>query len=310
MTDRELLYIKTIAEEKNISAAAKKLFITQPALSHCLRSLEQETGTPLFIRTPSGLKPTFAGECYYDMAMNILDIYNEYQQKLMDFNQMRRGRVRIGMTRYISAMLLPRILPEFTRRYPNIEIQLRERNSQELEMDIAARKIDFAVIHGLDLTEEKVSGGISYHPLSKDDFLILLQKGDPAGERAARMTGYTYPVLDPKYLEDRLFVLETPSHRMRSAIDNIFKRANIAPKVLLETELFETAQRLTEAGCGLTLMNQRYTELFMDTGKCDIYSIPKKYKPFWTLCLILPAGGYIPVSAQILIDMIREQERQ
>ena len=47
MTDRELLYIKTIAEERNISAAAKKLFMTQPALSHCLGSLEQETGTPV-----------------------------------------------------------------------------------------------------------------------------------------------------------------------------------------------------------------------------------------------------------------------
>ena len=308
MTDRELLYIKTIAEEKNISAAAKKLFITQPALSHCLSSLEQDMGTPLFIRAPSGLKLTFAGECYYDMALNILDIYNDYQQKLMDLNQMRRGRVRIGMTRYISAMILPSVLPEFTRRYPNIEVQLREKNSQELETDIAARRIDFAVIHGLDLADETVSGGIRYNPLSRDDFLILMQSGDKAGERAVRMTGYPYPVLDPKYLEDRLFVLETPSHRMRCAIDNIFKRANIAPRVLLETELFETAQRLAEAGCGMTLMNRRYTQLFMDTGKCDIFSIPKKYKPYWTLCLISPAAGYVPVSAQILIDMIKEQE--
>lgn len=69
MTDKELLYIKTIAEERNISLAARKLFMTQPALSHCLISLEKKTGTPLFVRTPGGLNMTYAGECFYSMAV-------------------------------------------------------------------------------------------------------------------------------------------------------------------------------------------------------------------------------------------------
>lgn len=64
MTDKELLYIKTIAEERNISLAARKLFMTQPALSHCLISLEKETGTPLFVRTPGGAEYDLCGRVF------------------------------------------------------------------------------------------------------------------------------------------------------------------------------------------------------------------------------------------------------
>ncbi len=308
MTDRELLYIKTIAEERNISAAAKKLFMTQPALSHCLRSLEQETGTPLFIRTPGGLNMTYAGECYYNMAVDILDIYNDYQQKLVDISQMRRGRVRVGMTRYLGAMILPRILPEFSRNFPNVEIQIREANSEKLEQEIAARKLDFALIHGFDSVDHRLPDNTEYQILSRDDFCIVMKKGSPAGGRAVRMSGYPYPVLDPKYLEDEPFVLETPDHRMRVVINEILKRVNIAPRVIIESDLFETAQRLAEVGYGVTVINERYIREFTDVMNCDIFSIPKKYKPYWLIYVIYHARGYMPMASKELLNIIERVE--
>ena len=116
MTDKELLYIKTIAEEKNITSAASKLFMTQPALSHCLKILEKSIGARLFERTQEGMKMTYAGEIYYAMAVDILDIYNDFQQKLVDISEMRGGRVRIGMTRNISTMLLPMIMRDYAAK--------------------------------------------------------------------------------------------------------------------------------------------------------------------------------------------------
>ena len=65
MTSKELLYVKTVADEKNISRAAKKLFMAQPSLSQSIQRIEESVGTPLFNRTSSGLTLTFAGERYY-----------------------------------------------------------------------------------------------------------------------------------------------------------------------------------------------------------------------------------------------------
>lgn len=308
MTDKELLYIKTIAEERNISTAAKKLFMTQPALSHCLGSLEKEMGTPLFVRTPKGLNLTYAGECYYAMAVDILDIYNDYQQKLTDLSQMRRGRIRLGMTRYTSAMLLPQILPEFSQLYPNVEIQVKEGNSEMLELAVRSRQIDFAIIHSFDEVERNAEKSIKYDQLSRDDFCIILQKGTKYAEKTVKMSGYSYPVLDLKLLENEPFIMETPEHRMRVAIDILLKRVNIEPRILLETDLFETAQRLAEVGYGTTIINERYIRTFTNTENCDVFSIPKKYKPYWFLCVIRPANGYMPVASQTFLDMIHKEE--
>ena len=67
MTTRELLYIKTIADEGSMTRAAQKLFVTQPSLSHCVMNIEQQLGTRLFTRASGGLVLTYAGEKYYRM---------------------------------------------------------------------------------------------------------------------------------------------------------------------------------------------------------------------------------------------------
>ena len=72
MTDKELLYIRTVAEERSVSKAAQKLFITQPSLSQCIQRIESALGTRLFTRTSSGLILTYAGERYCQIAGEIL----------------------------------------------------------------------------------------------------------------------------------------------------------------------------------------------------------------------------------------------
>ena len=76
MTDKELLYIKTIVDEGRISKAAKKLHVTQPSLSHCVQHAEEVLDTRLFTRSPSGLTLTYAGEKYYRFAPQVLHLYD------------------------------------------------------------------------------------------------------------------------------------------------------------------------------------------------------------------------------------------
>ena len=72
MTTKELLYVKTVADEHNISKAAKKLFMAQPSLSQSIQRIEESIGMPLFHRTTTGLTLTFAGERYYHMAAQVV----------------------------------------------------------------------------------------------------------------------------------------------------------------------------------------------------------------------------------------------
>lgn len=91
MTSKELLYVKTIAEEKNISKAAQKLFVAQPSLSQSLQRIEDALGTRLFNRTAGGLTLTYAGEKYYQMAAQILKMYDDFETEVSDINNLRPG---------------------------------------------------------------------------------------------------------------------------------------------------------------------------------------------------------------------------
>lgn len=310
MTDKELLYIKTIAEEKNITSAASKLFMTQPALSHCLKILEKSIGARLFERTQEGMKMTYAGEIYYAMAVDILDIYNDFQQKLVDISEMRGGRVRIGMTRNICTMLLPMIMREFAAKYPNVEIQIKEGSSSVLEEMVSLRQLDFAVVHCVEEAAACMGGQfLSYQVLKKDYICILAHRGSGYAGQATRMTGYPYPVLDLKHLEQQPVVLESRKHCLRRCMDAILNRANVIPKIVMEIENFETSKRLVEIGYAMAFINEQYIGELIDVANCEVYSIPKRYRPFWTVCLVRPENGYLSVAAQEIIRLIEENER-
>lgn len=310
MTDKELIYIKTIADEKNITQAAAKLFMTQPALSYALKALEAEIGAKLFERTQKGMKLTYVGENYYAMAVNILNIYNDFKQKLVDISEMQSGCVRIGMTRNICTMLLPVIIKEFSSKYPNIKIEVKESSSAILEELVGLRQLDFAVIHcDSKMTRNNESAAVMFRSLKKDNICVLAQKEMKYKELAVKQEGYRYPVLDIKQLKKTPIVLESRHHCLRRSMDAVFENAGVCPDIIMEIESFETAKRLAEIGYAVTFANEQYIDELMNVQNCDVYSIPENYHPYWFVCLVLPDSGYISIAAKKMIQLIENNEQ-
>lgn len=113
MTTKELLYVKIVADEHNISKAAKKLFMAQPSLSQSIQRIEESIGMPLFHRTTTGLTLTFAGERYYHMAVQVLKMYEDFQLEISDINNLKTGHIHIGITNHLGTLVLPRVLPAY-----------------------------------------------------------------------------------------------------------------------------------------------------------------------------------------------------
>ena len=98
MDTRQIEYILQIAEENNITKAAEKLFITQPALNQQLLKLEKELGTPLFHRSRSNWRLTEAGEIYVRNAKQILQIKKNTYEQIRDVANRQKGILSIGFT--------------------------------------------------------------------------------------------------------------------------------------------------------------------------------------------------------------------
>jgi DNA-binding transcriptional LysR family regulator len=311
MTGNELLYVKTVAEEMSISKAAKKLFISQPSLSNAIMKIENSLGVKLFTRTNRGLKLTYAGERYCQVASDILRSYNDFEIEVSDINNFKKGRLNIGITTYIASYLLPKILPEFKKLAPNIEFNFTEKNSTDLEEEIKKGSVDFAVMHKSANDEPDIKGNLQYTKIAKNRFLLVTRHDHEIKDKAILINENDLPYVDIRDLEYETFILGNKGQRSRQIVDSIFQNAKISPSNTMITRSFTTAKELAAQRIGVTILPEFYLDLIEGTKEVDCYNINVEYCPFWHICVTTNINGYLSKASELFISLIgKDFERE
>jgi len=135
----------TIVDCGSISAAAKQLYIAQPALSTQLKNLEKDLNTVLIVRNSHRQKLTDAGQMLYDKAQHILALEQSISKDMRDFMDGSRGTLRLGLTLSISLNMFDGILLDFFREHPNVSYELHEGDSRDMVTKLESGIIDVAV---------------------------------------------------------------------------------------------------------------------------------------------------------------------
>ena len=306
MTSKELMYVKTIAEEKNISKAAQKLFVAQPSLSQSLQRIEDALGTRLFNRTAGGLTLTYAGEKYYQMAAQILKMYDDFETEVSDINNLKTGRIHLGITNHLGTLVLPRILPAFHSVYPNVEVYVSEENSSTLDQKILSGELDFAITHAPSKDENQPL--INYELLEEDPFLIAMSPDHPLVGLAEKSPDFPYPVLDVRRLKDESFIMLHKQQRIRQVADWVLKKARIQqPHIALVLRNYETALLLAAQGVGVTLVPTEYAHISQPRFTPAFFSVPPKYEAKWCMCITTLKSGFLSRADQMFISLVKEQ---
>lgn len=135
-------YMIAVAELKSFSKAAEKCFISQPALTRCIKNMEEELGVKLFDRSCSPIRLTYAGERYLAGMREILAMKGRLDQEMAEIAAAKKDRLVLGMASTRCHTWLPRILPAFKAENPGVEVQLVEGNSLTLEQMLTKETID------------------------------------------------------------------------------------------------------------------------------------------------------------------------
>lgn len=305
MTSKELLYVKTVADEQNISKAAKKLFMAQPSLSQSIQRIEDAVGTPLFNRTPGGLTLTFSGEQYYQMATQILKIYEDFEMTISDINNLKTGRIQFGTTNHLGTLVLAEVLPKFQSICSHIELNIHEENSTDLEKMLLAGKLDFCIMHAPQSNRSQL---LNYDIMTHDPFVIALSQEHPLIRKAVEKEGYPYPVLDLKLLKDEPFIMLHRTQRIRQIVDIILSRAEIRqPNIPLTLRNFETAQLLAAQGLGITLVPLQYSHITAYGEHTPaLLCIDQKYDVGWDMCIATQVNHFLSKADQLFIRLVKQ----
>lgn len=145
MDTRNLEYFVAIAEERNMTKAAERLYVAQSSLSYQLNKLEEDVGVPLFLRTKNDMILTPAGNLYLDTALKVIALKDRLYQNIAALNQ--RGYLRIAITSIWGNKIMENVLPGFKKAFPELIFEVNHVYDQaQLKNEIIKGKLDFALI--------------------------------------------------------------------------------------------------------------------------------------------------------------------
>jgi DNA-binding transcriptional LysR family regulator len=241
---RHLRYFLAVADTLHFTRAAKQLGIAQPPLSQQIKKLEHLLGHPLFVRSTRGVRLTPAGALLATRARTILDKVRDDLTQVRRLGRGEEGTLTVGFSGSVMFTNLPAAIQAFRRRYPRVELRLRELVTASQLTALLDRTIDLAFLRDGDPTD-----GIEVHTLLKERFLAALPESHPLAAK---------PVLRVKDLAAEGFILFA-RHRGPLAYDRTIaccERAGFTPNIVQEAPQFPTVIRLVAAGLGVSLVPQ------------------------------------------------------
>lgn len=183
MDIKDMKLFLSIAEEENLTRAAKKNGYTQSAASHILKRLEGDLGFPLCSRSPKGLTLTKNGKSLVPHVRQILSATEYFDQAVHSIRNIQKGYITIGIYLSASVKWLPIALKQFCTDYPHIIVEMREGTFQEIQSWLDEGSIDFGIsspaspekMEWLPLKKERYKAVCSLNsPYAKDDCFHLM----------------------------------------------------------------------------------------------------------------------------------------
>ncbi|MCW1915212.1 LysR substrate-binding domain-containing protein [Luteolibacter sp. GHJ8] len=186
---RHLRYFLAIASEGSFRAGARKLFLSQPTLSHQIQQLEMQMGATLFERLPRSARLTAAGRVLHARAIRILRELDDAKREIADLQQLSAGELRIGIVSTVNVAVIPEAVGNFRNAHPNVSVSVRELPMEALEAELLAGHLDL----GISFLPAKSGRRIEAEPLFIENLVAVL----PPGHALARRRRITLPeVLD------------------------------------------------------------------------------------------------------------------
>jgi DNA-binding transcriptional LysR family regulator len=239
---RQLEYLVAVVDEGSFTRAAEALHVTQPALSHQVRTLEREAGGPLLERLPRSVRLTSAGRSMLPHARAAIGEAERAISAARRTNGVQHGELQIATVYSISLGVLPGVLHDWHLSHPHIRTRLFEhRHAHDLRAAMVAAQADLAV------GPEPANWCGPVHLLGHEEFVVVVAATDEAAANDA-------VTVDLRTLARRNWVCYTPEHGLSTLFEQVCATAGFLPSPAIHTGQTAAAPLLAAAGLGPALV--------------------------------------------------------
>jgi len=175
---RQLLAFITIVETGGFTKAARKLHLTQSALSHQIKSLETQLQAPVFVRLGKRVVLTQNGEVLLPYATAVLQQIQEARETIAALQEPGRGRLRVSAASYSCYQILPHVLREFCGRYPHVELFVAAEYTDRAVQGVLGGTLDVAIC-----VQPPNADGLHVEPLCRDELVVIVAPQHPWARR-------------------------------------------------------------------------------------------------------------------------------
>ena len=288
--------IVSIADEKSITRAAEKRFVTQSALNQQLQKLEEELGTPLFIRARGNWQPTPAGAAYLAAARQMLALKKDAYAQIADYAEKSSRRLTVGLIPERGVEMFTAVYPAFRAAFPHIQVEPAECHVTAMQRLIAAGQLDL----GLATLAPEQRDENTYHLMAEEEILLAVPAGQPLAAggstdwRQARETGLA------RFAEES-FVRIYQRSTLFSITENLFRQAGFSPRVLFSTASNLSKYRIVSLGMGCALLPAVYAA---GDGSVVYFRLPGR--PRWQITICSRRDGYLGKAERHYLALCRD----
>ena len=270
MADRRLQVFHTVARLLSFTKAAESLHMTQPAVTFQVRQLEEYFNTRLFDRTHNRISLTEAGQRVYEYADEIFDLYARMDNAMRDMTGEISGVLIIGASTTIAEYMLPALLGDFKKKYPDVNVHLKVANSDGIVSMVENNDIDLGVVEAPVLNKNLVVENCRH-----DRLVAIVPPQHPLADNTT---------VKLKDLLDYAYIAREEGSGTREVIQDYLAHAGLKPSdvhVAMELGSPEAIKGAVEAGMGVSIASEVTIHKELQLGTLVALELdPQMERPF------------------------------
>lgn len=281
-------------KHRTFSEAAKKLFLSQPAVTMQIKQLEAHLGIALFRRSGKTMQMTDAGHILFEYAQKIFDLTEAAENAVKELKELKIGDLKIGTLYIYARFMMPPLISSYQTKYPGVRVDLDEGSSDE----IAQSLIDYKNELGLIAAKSPVPPQLAVIPYCRDELVLVLASDHPLNKK--RKICLADLAKEP-------LLIQRKGSFSREFILHKYQEAGIEPRILIEARNLAFIIEQVEAGKGVSFTSIWAFKDRIERGTLKIQTLSEG--PFWiNISIAYRKNRVLSPAAQAFMNLMIERK--